>query len=224
MNSRNSSPDRVSRALRAIHEIQPRSGWPVVSLDADKLRRILKSRVRSKAHEDALLERTHIACEDLEINRALISEFRRNDTVNKLRVLQSSAEILAQHWSMGDLTLRKSLRIWLRRDPSQFERIDGFLRSDLRHLVSLIDEKVAALDAAKKVKKLPEYLCAMQIAKAWYENTGELATLTRNKEAVSGPQVSPFERYLRAVVPPPAIGSAIVRQVIEKFKREMSGV
>jgi hypothetical protein len=98
--------------------------------------------------------------------------------------------------------------------PTLAERIGRVLGEDIWSLLAAIDETTKQLETAKSIRLLDEYQCVMRIAMAWKQYTGERPTVTRNTDAVSGPQATPFERFLSAAIPL-RISKKVSRNVVE---------
>jgi hypothetical protein len=95
---------------------------------------------------------------------------------------------------------------------------------DVRLLVVNAIEMRRDLEKGERIpdKSLAEYECAYRIALAWHECTGALPSVTRNKDAVSGPQSSPFQRLIEtATVAAPPIGDSVLRGAVERLGRRM---
>jgi hypothetical protein len=103
------------------------------------------------------------------------------------------------------------------------ERIDTLLSDGLWGLVGEIATLLDALRNRRTRGDAFAHWFTWRIAQAWFSATGKLPTLTRNKDAVSGSQMSDFEEFLRAVVPKPSIGSGVLRDVVEAFKASQNG-
>lgn len=103
------------------------------------------------------------------------------------------------------------------------ERIDTVLSDDLWGLVGEIATLLKALRNRRTRGDVFAHWFTWRIAQAWFSATGKLPTLTRNKDAVSGPQISDFEELLVAVVSKPSIGSGVLRDVVEAFKASQNG-
>jgi hypothetical protein len=103
------------------------------------------------------------------------------------------------------------------------ERIDTPLSDDLWGLVGEIATLLNALRNRRTRGDAFAHWFTWRIAQAWFSATGKLPTLTRNKDAVGGSQMSDFEELLRAVVPKPSIGSGVLRDVVEAFKASQNG-
>ena len=84
-------------------------------------------------------------------------------------------------------------------------------------MLAAIDETTKQLETAKSIRLPDEYQCVIRIAMAWEQYTGERPTVTRNTDAVSGPQATPFERFLRAAIPH-RISKKVIRNVVETVK------
>jgi hypothetical protein len=106
---------------------------------------------------------------------------------------------------------------WMTEKRDFKERIQQSLSEDLSRLANEVDELVHVL-AANSAKKPAEYLCVWAIALGWYSVTGTLPTFTNNREAVSGPQTTAFQRLLKAIVPAPPISAKIVRNVLKAMR------
>jgi hypothetical protein len=103
------------------------------------------------------------------------------------------------------------------------ERIDTVLTGDLWGLVGEIATLLKPLRNRRTRGDVFAHWFTWRIAKAWLGATGKPPTLTRNKDAVSGSQISAFEELLLAVVPKPSIGSGVLRDVVEAFKASQNG-
>jgi len=99
------------------------------------------------------------------------------------------------------------------------DRLQKVLRDDLWWMIGEITPMHTALKDAGAIRNSPEYACVRLVASAWRENTGELPTLTRNGDAVSGKQATPFQRLLTLAVPRPAIGEETVRAVVDAMRQ-----
>lgn len=97
------------------------------------------------------------------------------------------------------------------------ERIRDHLANDLWWLRRELDLMIASLRKIDERVKTPEYECVHHIGRAWVSATGRRPTVTRNKDAASGPQATPFQHYVAAAIPSPAIGDGILRNVVELF-------
>lgn len=154
------------------------------------------------------------------------------DVLNKLEVLAEAARGLAQAWSAAtsDPYLSGSLKTHLRRREGSSagnrdaledaltrrawaSRLDEVLTNDLWRLVAELRPFYEAISGAGRFK-LAEHLCVYQIARAWRECSGKAPTLTRNLDAVAGPQASAFQRFMAEAVPPPTISERIMRDAV----------
>jgi hypothetical protein len=81
-----------------------------------------------------------------------------------------------------------------------------------------IVQLIELLKPAQRIKKPGEYLCAYQIARAWFDNIKEAPTLTRNTDAVSGPQQTNFQSYINEVAPGNLVGQWIIRATVDAIR------
>jgi hypothetical protein len=89
---------------------------------------------------------------------------------------------------------------------------------DLPQLLVDLGRLIEVLGKAGWIKKAGEHICVFQIACAWRDNIGAMPTLSRNKDAVSGPQQTSFQSYLAAAGVGNLIGEAIVRDTVDAVR------
>ena len=204
----------------------PLSGYVphVATFDDAKCRRLVQIAKLAGASDNAahdLVRQAQLAVIDLGMS------VEDKNASGKLRDFQKAAHSLAQQWAAVEPEI---LRQWFISDGgkgaataaqrrSQFDRIEDVLGDYLWHLVAVIGNKIGELDSAKRITSPAIYRCVARIAVAWQTFTGARPTVTRNKEAVAGPQATQFQAFLREVMLYP-VGEAIVREVIEDLKRE----
>jgi hypothetical protein len=186
-----------------------------------ELQRIVRSRFPDIAQEELanLLNSTAAAVTQLSWDR---KQPNKKMVATKYSAVLSSAGHLANALSdvLGDSSTGGPFLDLIAPNlkPEQIERlyrIRDHIISDLFWLQSVAGRKIKTMNGMRTRKDF-EFNCAVQIALAWLAATGEPPTLTRNKDAVSGPQLTSFQRFMSAAVTP-AIGDAIVRNAIAEL-------
>jgi hypothetical protein len=211
----------TDRAVRAALAMPVRSGWITgVHFDEAKRERLaaILDGIAKPASAAELIQQAEWAVIEL----AMDDEQKRVAAARDLADLANAAVNVTRAWGkvvgIGYGPLRAALRadipgadITIREDRvAQLERVMG---EDLLRLAKAIERMLAVTKERGKVRRPPEYLCATKIALAWRASTGKPATLTRNFEAVSGPQATAFQRFV--VEAAPSIGERTWRHVVE---------
>ena len=188
-----------------------------------KLQQIVRSRFPYIAQEELanLINSTGAAVTQLSWDR---KQPNKKMVAAKYSAVLESAGDLAEALSvvLGDGSIEGPFLDSLVRNPSSPEqrerlyRIRDHMISDLFWLRSVVDPKIKMMDVTQRTRKDFEFRCAFRIARAWLAATGEPPTLTRNKDAVSGPQLMTFQRYMSVAVTP-AIGDAIIRKAVDEL-------
>ena len=181
--------------------------------DSAKMRRLsneIASRAKSVEDKNTLIACTKMAVDDFLAAIANKKPSVRN-TIETLEAFSQSLRAVAELWRTVGPMMRGRLR---GERPTLAERIGRVLAEDIWSLLAAVDETTKQLETAKSIRLLDEYQCVMRIAMAWKQYTGERPTVTRNTDAVSGPQATPFERFLSAAVPL-RISKKVIRNVVE---------
>jgi hypothetical protein len=212
----------AGRAVRAALAMPARVGWITGANFDDPKRARLTAMLDGIAEPEkaiALIRETESAVIEL----AMDDNRRSKKAQGALAEVAAAARALVKAWAdvrtgTGYIPLRDAMRagvpaadiIARRERVALVERVMG---EDLLYLAVTAERIVAAVRAGGKVRRPAEYLCATRIALAWNEATGTAATLTRNVEAVSGPQATAFQRFVAQAAP--HIGETTWRQVAE---------
>jgi hypothetical protein len=69
----------------------------------------------------------------------------------------------------------------------------------------------------RRINKVGDYTCIFEIACAWRDTIGAIPTLSRNKQAVSGPKKTNFQSYIDEAACN-LIGPGIVRAVVDALR------
>lgn len=104
----------------------------------------------------------------------------------------------------------------IQRRMAKAARVALVLKDDLDELAEGAGELAKALKK-NSAHEPASYKCVMDIADAWSRHTGQLPTLTRNKDAVSGEQSSGFQRFIAEAADGLGIGDGVIRHVIEQL-------
>jgi hypothetical protein len=232
----------VQRALTAgATSLRPNYWLPgLAQFDEANMRLLcneIATRVKSAEDQNALIVRTKMAVDDflaakrIENDEAKAREAAKSmgvaiankkpsvrNTIETLEAFSQSLRTVAELWRTVGPMMHGRLRAFdsprSSERPMQAERIRRVLSEDMWSLLAAIDETTKQLETAKSIRLLDEYRCVMRIAMAWKQYTGERPTVTRNTDAVSGPQATPFERFISAAVPLP-ISKKVIRNVVE---------
>jgi hypothetical protein len=148
----------------------------------------------------------------------------KKTVASKYSAVVESAVRLAGNLSivLGDSSLEGpflDLLVPNQNSPEQRDRLDRIRRhmvGDLLWFRFMVEPKIEIIRDTKLTRKDFEYRCAFRIAFAWLTATGEIPTLTRNTDAVSGSQVTAFQSYMIEAIKP-GIGDAIVRKVVTEL-------
>ena len=215
----------------------------LAEFDSAKMRQLsneIGSRAKSAGDKNALIACTKMAADDflsakrIKDDAAKARKFSEEtgvaiankktsvrNTIETLQAFSQSVRVVAELWrTVGPMMhgrLRASDSPQSGERPTLAERIGRVLGEDIQSLLAAIDETTKQLETAKSIRLLDEYQCVMRIAMAWKQYTGERPTVTRNTDAVSGPQATPFERFLSAAIPH-RISKKVIRNVVETVK------
>jgi hypothetical protein len=208
----------------------------ITAVKRDELKNIAR-RAKPDIAEFALhylLKRTAFAIEDL---FAMREKKRQNRVQEKLEKLREAAAIFLREWGekqsdhqllrvvgmhfQGRLGLQagqqpaktseqaeKVVEAIMRRSH-QMKQIEAVLDDYLPQLLTELGSMIAPLQKTRRHKNPMEYFCAYTIANAWMVNIGEIPTLSRNTDAVSGPQQCDFQSYIASAVPSGLIGPIV---------------
>jgi hypothetical protein len=142
----------------------------------------------------------------------------KNDEPDRRGKLQRLEAILAAALALdagfgGDVQLELNLRGQFHHEHPEIDL--NMVLEGVQSLTETAARMRAALKLGRNIpnRSLADYECAYQIATAWKECTGRSPTLTRNEDAVSGPQRSPFQRLMQEAAP--LIGDSVIRGAVE---------
>jgi hypothetical protein len=179
----------------------------------------LSSRAKSAEDKSALIACTKMAVDDFLAAKRIANQ--KQSVCNRIETLETFSQSLravAELWRTVGPMMHDRLRAFdpprSGERPMQAERIGRVLGEDIWSLLAAIHEITKQLEPARSIRLLDEYQCVARIAVAWEQYTGKRPTVTRNIDAVSGPQATPFERFLSAAIPLP-ISKKVIRNVVE---------
>jgi len=218
------NPARVIELIEVAQVLGAKRGFLIDGLfSPEALENIVRSRFNGIEQEKiaSLIDATSDAVTQLVWDR---SQPNKKTIAAKYLAIVESAVRFAEDLSsvLGDSSLEGSFWDLLVPTPSSPEQTERLARvrhhmiGDLFWFQAVIGPKIQKIRDNERTRKDFEYQCAFQIAFAWFEATGEVPTLTRNTDAVSGPQSTAFQRYMIEAVKS-GIGEAVVRKAVTEL-------
>jgi hypothetical protein len=215
-------PTSAIDAIEVAQSLAATSGFLNDKIGDDE---ILKGIVREAfqqipdANISALIETTRDAVNQLvwdrnQPNKKVVADKYRVLSESAIRLAENLSAVLGNHALEGPFFAMFTLRPDSAEQIERLDRIRHHMIGDLFWLRSMIEPAIGMMQSTERIQKDPEYKCAFQIVLAWFTATGEMPTLTRNTQAVAGPQATSFQRFLVEAIPQPSIGDSIVRKVV----------
>jgi hypothetical protein len=174
---------------------------------------------------------------DLQASRASGASTKR--AYDKIQAVANGAETLAKAWA--ELSAEHNLLLAVKSHLSgqmgvgqpkrtateiltqraRVSAMDEILSDDLWRLIGELRPLAEALKADRTRGDPFDHWFIYRLADAWMALTGAPPSLTRNADAVSGPQASGFQEILSVL--PFSIGAGVVRDAVEAFKYSVKG-
>jgi hypothetical protein len=218
------NPANVIELIEVAQVLGATSGFLVDGLfSPEALENIVRSRFKSIEQEKiaSLIDVTSAAVTQLDWD---CRQPNKKAIAAKYSAIVESAVRFAEDLStvLRDSSLEGPFLDLLVPRPSSPEQIERLARirhhmvGDLLWFQAVMGPKIQMIRDNERTRKDFEYKCAFQIAFAWLEATGEVPTLTRNTDAVSGPQSTAFQRYMIEAVKS-GIGEAVIRKAVTEL-------
>ena len=216
----------VRNNTRVIFDVELGNIVEVIeSEDRSKLDKVIDTLLPLKLAEreqQDLIFRAQNACYDYFMSSAT----KPKDQSNLLREFVHASKAAAQAWSALGHALQQALLVHVEqrgpisRGGASAERILQNVERSTRFKQVVTDDVYAmaqgAVDIAEilnenTARQTPEYLFCVRIIGAWLECVGERPAVSRNNNGRGGEHLlSPFERFLAAILAPRTIGERVI--------------
>ena len=227
---------KIEIANQVARLLQPRSYWviPSYELGAGKIEVLLEFLAQSAptSHADARRAFIESAAQAVIDYRAATDALAsRAKPLAALVKVDRAATALANAWS--DLCSDRDLSLKVRdrfcglfpsgpafsaqeivKKMIEWNALKFALSGSLRELPSAAAPLAGMLSESSTRGSLFAHWTIFRLGTAWLTLVGEPPTVTRNKEAVSGPQATLFQQMLD-ILELPSIGSGVIRDVVE---------